>query len=42
MDSILNAKLMSTFYEFRVFFEVRECVHDLVTQVEIEAKDSTM
>ena len=31
---------MNTFYEFRVFFEVRECVHDLVTQVEIDAKDS--
>lgn len=42
MESVINAQLERTFREFQVLEEVKNCVQDLITQLELKEKDAVM
>ncbi len=42
MESVINAQLERTFREFQVLGEVKNCVQDLITQLELKEKDAVM
>lgn len=42
MDSILNAQLQRTFRELQDFGEVKDCLQDILTQIELDEKDAKM
>lgn len=42
MDSIINAQLQRTFRELQDFGEVKNCLQDLLTQLELDERDAKM
>lgn len=42
VDSIVGTQLKNVIFEFRLLSDVKDCVNDLVSQVEADDKDNTM
>ena len=42
VDSIVGAQVKNMIFEFHLLSDVKDCVNDLVSQVEADDKDNTM